>query len=922
MQPLNAPPQASSGGFDTRKVIEDISRYADIARRGWRFLVIGILVSLTAAGIHISQAKTSYRAMARLLVIQQGGRTVQIAGTSDPFQGLQNPNDSLATHLMLIRSPVIVERAVAQSGLKTLSVPAVIDGLAVKLPDPSARIIELTYKANSAEEAAEVVDAIMDSYKTFLRENYQKSTNEVIKLFEKVRDELSKELEGLENDLFKFQQEHYASKEGNAPRQLEQWDQRMDVVMGRILQLQTQLDQGKKLASKGVDQATLANVLNQFSLISGAGGQLASNANTDGVPGVATGQTLDRELTDVVTKRQTAEYLLDHLKQQQAEAASAKSVTDKEISRAFYADPEVAELQSRLKRAKERLEANKRLTRNASDPSVVRYHEQVTSLQQQLNVLWQERRSELADELMAASNPDLTASIHAAEADLVRLKATEAALTERLRRAAADELERLRSERETLARDKVKNASQITQIDQRIDQLEGRSAAGRVDGVSALLDSLSQSLESMKSLRDDLQKKLDEARVSAQSTEITQLEESKLKSKLSRQQTVFDSVVDQLKQAQLVSEYGSVASQIVNPTSVAAERPKTSLILVAAILCGCCLGGFAAFVADALDARVRTLPEIRKLIELPVIGLIPQLSSDQVVAVGKVGLLSHKTPRSALAESYKSTRTNLEFLRRNRRAQILLISSPHPGDGKSTTASNLAITLASTGRRVLLVDGDLRKPSLHTIYDLDRERGFSNALIEGKSITELALPTSVPNLDLLTTGPDTSNPAELLASQRLGEFLDELRTAYDTVIIDSSPLLAVTDPSIIAAVADGLILVLRVASTRRHDVERTTELMRTLGVPVLGMVVNGITRQQMGYGYGGYGYGYGGYGYGYGYGYGHGYGRTYGQNGHGHVYGDPMTHSDGSENGNGNGVLVEGDRASLESRRERGESPS
>ena len=328
---------------------------------------------------------------------------------------------------------------------------------------------------------------------------------------------------------------------------------------------------------------------------------------------------------------------------------------------------------------------------------------------------------------------------------------------------------------------------------------------------------------------------------------------------------------------------------MLSPTGVAAERPNQDLVMVMALFAGCGLGGVAAVVADLLDARVRTLAEIRAQLDLPVIGLIPQLSAEQSKATGPIGLLSHQAPRSALAESYKSTRTNLEFLRRARRSQVLLISSAHSGDGKSTTSSNLAITLAQSGRRVLLIDGDLRKPSLHTIYNQHRDRGLTSLLEGDQSVAAAAEPTLVEHLDLVTTGPDTANPAELLASHRLAEILEEARKLYEIIIIDSSSLLAVTDPSIIAAVIDGIILVVRISSTRRYDVERTMELVNTLGIPALGVVVNGITRDQVGFAYGGHGYGNG---------YGRGKRRPHGappevKNGEGRVSGPPAPPSPG-----------------------------
>jgi polysaccharide biosynthesis transport protein len=326
-------------------------------------------------------------------------------------------------------------------------------------------------------------------------------------------------------------------------------------------------------------------------------------------------------------------------------------------------------------------------------------------------------------------------------------------------------------------------------------------------------------------------------------------------------------VVDQLKQAQLSSDFDNVSTQTIAPVTVAADQTLTIPLLLWAIMVGVGLGSGVAFLADLLEARVRTLAEIRKLVDVPLIGVIPFIRDSQIVSQGTAGLLSHQKPRSALAESYKTTRTNLEFLRRSRQAHVLLVASSLPGDGKTTTASNLAITLANTGRRTLLIDGDLRKPSLHRLFDVAREGGFSDALLSRESIDRLVQPTFVNNLDLLTTGHDVSNPAELLASERLGEVLNELRALYDMVLIDSSPLLLVTDPSIIAAVADGIILVVKISSTRRHDLDVTNDMLKTLGVPVFGMVINGVTRDEVGYGYG-YGYGYGGYGYG-----GYGYGR-------------------------------------------------
>ncbi len=307
--------------------------------------------------------------------------------------------------------------------------------------------------------------------------------------------------------------------------------------------------------------------------------------------------------------------------------------------------------------------------------------------------------------------------------------------------------------------------------------------------------------------------------------------------------------------------------------------------MIVALLLGAGLGAGVAFMADQFDTRIRSLSEMRRALNLCVLGVIPSLSREHRETTGMIGLdHCHTLPRSFISEAYKSVRTNFEYLPTAARtaAQVVLVSSPQSGDGKSTTASNLAISLAHAGRKVLLVDADMRRPTQHHVHgNLGREplwpsprraQGCLAAADAGGRRSQ------IENLDLLLAGPEVSNPAELLASHHLARTVAEMREIYDVVIFDSPPLLAVADPSIIAAAVDAIILVVRTTSTCRPDVERTVELLRTLGTPVLGTVINGITADQMGSQYG-YGYGYGSsYGNRYGHGYDHGYG-SYGSYG-------------------------------------------
>jgi succinoglycan biosynthesis transport protein ExoP len=868
MQQVEANPRQS---VEPRNFLDDIHFYVGVFQRGWKLIVIGLVIGLVIATIHLARSKTAYRASARILLIQQAGRPLSGASGNDPFRNSQDAADSLATHLMLMRSPVIVEQAIKSSGLGDLSPGAVIDGLTAKQPDPAARIVEITYKSGSSDQASKVVDGVMRSYNGFLKENFQKNTNDVISLILKARDELSKELTSLERQYLDYRQKNpaYSADERGRSfivRRLDQWDQSMNQVLARSLQLKSQLELGKKLAAEGLDQETITNALNQ---LGGMGGNTAVTPLTSGTARVGSGLSIDKlreELADIEFQRLGAELLLTHLRRELAESAASSEVSDRDLANAFYADPDVAKLQDERKQKQSALQNALRLARSADDPAVIIKRTRIKELDEEIQLMWQYLKPILAARLANDSNAEISASVRKAEVDLVNLKAKHAALNEQMGRLASGQLERLRKDRERLIQLQGENQPQVRLIDQQIAQIErgtddstGRNPGGLKN--DALLESIARSLEAIEAMRADIQAKFDEDLDASKKTEIGQLGEANMRNNLDRQRTLFNSVVDQLKQAQLVSDFGSVSAQTINPTQVAAEPPKYMSTMVMALLGGCGVGMLGAYFVELLDARVRTVAEMREMVGLPVLGMIPQLSSEQIGVTGKVGLLSHEIPRSALAESYKSTRTNLEFLRRNRRAQVLLVTSPQSGDGKSTTASNLAITMSHAGRRVLLIDGDLRKPSQHLNFNLSLGRGFTDAIEGVGSIGQFAISTLVDNLDLLVTGSHVTNPAELLASPRLGEILDRARDAYDIIIIDSSPLLAVTDPSIIAAVADGILLVVRVARTRRYDVGRTKELLETMGLPVLGVVINGILKNQLGYGHG-YGYGYGAYGYG------------------------------------------------------------
>jgi len=206
---------------------------------------------------------------------------------------------------------------------------------------------------------------------------------------------------------------------------------------------------------------------------------------------------------------------------------------------------------------------------------------------------------------------------------------------------------------------------------------------------------------------------------------------------------------------------------------------------------------------------------------------------------GREALVALVDPNSPAAEAYRQLRTNIQFSSLDRPLHTLLVTSSGPDEGKSTTLANLAVTMANTGTNVLLVDSDLRRPSLHEIFGAGNEQGLTTMILG--STSELpSVETGVPNLRLLPSGPLPPNPSELLASQRMADVLELLKGQADIVLFDSPPVVAVTDAAVMAPRIDGVLLVLRAGKTRREMAQRAKAVLEKVNANLLGVVLNNV----------------------------------------------------------------------------------
>ena len=375
---------------------------------------------------------------------------------------------------------------------------------------------------------------------------------------------------------------------------------------------------------------------------------------------------------------------------------------------------------------------------------------------------------------------------------------------------------------------------------------------GRGD-TGQLLGSIEQSLNSVEAMRAEIGK-LRRVTWRGLKDAIDLTVGRKLQDRLERQKTVLFAIIDQLKQAQFGGDFGSISSQTIERANALDKpvHPQVLLTLLGSFLVGGILGVGAALTADQLDNRIHSLEDLRGITDLPVLGVIPRIAMNQLAATGGGGRISHMLTRSRLAEAYKVLRTNVEFLRRGRQVQVILITSSIAKEGKTITASNLAVSLAYAGRKALLVDADLRCPTLDKVFNLQCEVGLAHILKNMLSLNQAVQRTLIDNLDFISTGGEVVNSAELLMTARMREFVSEAQQTYDFVIIDSSSLLAVTDPAIIGASADAIILVIRASHLKHHLLSRAMDLLQAVGTPVLGTVITGIDthafEHQYGYG--------------------------------------------------------------------------
>jgi len=309
---------------------------------------------------------------------------------------------------------------------------------------------------------------------------------------------------------------------------------------------------------------------------------------------------------------------------------------------------------------------------------------------------------------------------------------------------------------------------------------------------------------------------------------------------------------EQLAQMQVSGAVNSSDVVLVAPAQapVSPSSPKPVQDTLLGLAAGLALGLGAAFLRDSLDDKLASKEAAEHVGGLPVLAMTPVVTAWRRRPVVVVAA----EPSSPAAESYRSLRTSLQFARQERQLGSIVVTSPGVAEGKTATVANLGVAFAQAGERVLLVSCDLRRPRIGQFFEIDEQVGLTSVLLDERTLEEAVQP--VPGFDrlsLLPAGPVPPNPAELLNSARAADVFACLRGHFDLVLIDSPPLLPVTDGAILSRYADATLMVVAAGQTRRGDLHRAMEKLNQVGAVILGIVLNKVTRETLrnyGYSYG------------------------------------------------------------------------
>jgi capsular exopolysaccharide synthesis family protein len=307
---------------------------------------------------------------------------------------------------------------------------------------------------------------------------------------------------------------------------------------------------------------------------------------------------------------------------------------------------------------------------------------------------------------------------------------------------------------------------------------------------------------------------------------------------------MYELLIKRFKETSLTEDMKTGNVRIVDPAEVPKYpiRPRKKLNIFLGTILGLFMGIAVAFTFEFLDNTLKNPEDIRNYLNVPYLGPVPTFDLERE-DIDNPELITQYSPKSTASESYRGIRTSLLFSSADKPPKIILISSAGPSEGKTLTSTNLAITMAQAGSRVVIVDCDMRKPKVHKMFGIGRDKGMSSVLVSNdleEVLQDVIIHSDIPNLDVIPCGPIPPNPSEIIGSQKMSRIMEILQEQYDRIIVDSPPITAVTDSTVLAKFVDGVMLVVHAGVTPRQVVKTGLEQIQGVDANILGAVLNDV----------------------------------------------------------------------------------
>jgi capsular exopolysaccharide synthesis family protein len=383
-----------------------------------------------------------------------------------------------------------------------------------------------------------------------------------------------------------------------------------------------------------------------------------------------------------------------------------------------------------------------------------------------------------------------------------------------------------------------RNHPQMVAIQSELDDITQRKSREVQRVVNSLRNEYKLALAREESLKKALAR---------QKTESLEMNKKAIQYKVLRRQAessrnMYELLVKRFKETSLTEEMKTGNIRIVDRAEVPRfpVKPRKKLNLLLAMVVGLTLGVGLAFFLEYLDNTIKLPDEIKDYLKIPYLGPVPAFALEGSHDGVSPDLIAAHSPKSTASESFRGIRTGILFSSADAVPQVILVTSAGPAEGKTICAANLAVTMAQAGSRVVLIDGDMRRPRVHKIFEKERNTGLSSFLVGSNELKDGVISSAVENLDVIPCGPIPPNPSEILGSKKMEVLVETLRKTYTRVVIDSPPITAVTDALVLSKTVDGVVLVIRAGETHRQVVQNGLAQLNSVNAHVLGALLNGV----------------------------------------------------------------------------------